>query len=175
MGATKTETKITIDNLTGEIITEENVKVMNMEFEPRYIKMYVDDIVRLNGISPTCTNIIFAIARRMGSKNEVALIKGIKETIALECGVSLKRVDNMILELKKNHLLIAIPNKRSCYILDPHLFSRESWKENKALRLQVTYLPDYNRKVIQAGFSSDIQPELPFEKADALARKGWED
>lgn len=174
MGAIKETTNITINHDTGEVIEESNVRNLAVEFEPKYIKMYVEDIARISGLGGTAGNIILAIARRMGSRNEVALVRGIKKTIALECGVKLKTVDNTILSLKEKKLLIALP-ERSCYILDPHLFSRESWKENKALRLQVTYLPDYNRKVIQASIPNDVQPELPFDKTEALPRQGWED
>ena len=54
-----------------------------------------------------------------------------------------KQIDN----LRKANILLPIPNKRGCYLVDPNLFARGSWNDIKQLRLIIDYNIDGSRNL----------------------------
>ena len=65
----QTETKTIIDHQTGEIIQTEHNQKGFVEKEPDYVKLYLQDIARLNNLPPSTSSLMTLIIRSMGYNN----------------------------------------------------------------------------------------------------------
>lgn len=149
---TKTEVyTVTSDN--GEVIEEHNHQTFMVEREPYYVKLYIEDIGRLNGISTTQNKILLAFIRSMGYSNVIPVYKPIKMMIAKDLNVSLNTINMAVSDFKKKGLFIQIA--RGMYIADPNLFGKGKWSDIKSLRLSIEYKEDGTKKL-----SSDLPEQL---------------
>jgi len=144
---TKTVSQLTessyIDNDTGELKRKEDVKMHRFESEPEYVKMYVDDILKLNDLPTSSNNVVRSILKRMNYDNQVVLVRAIKDQIADECKISNNTVEKRIIDLKKKNVLIPYDKEKnrrsSVYIVNPNYFAKGKWENIKKIRVQITY------------------------------------
>lgn len=149
---TKTEV-YTVTNNSGEVVEEHNHQTFMIEREPYYVKLYIEDIGRLNGISTTQNKILLSFIRSMGYSNLIPTYKPIKMMIAKELNVSLNTINMAVSDFKKKGLFI--PVARGMYIADPNLFGKGKWSDIKSLRLSIEYKKDGTKKL-----SSDLPEQL---------------
>lgn len=135
-----------------------NQNVSSFEKEPPYVKIYLEDIGRLNGLDPSEQKLINELVFNMGYNNVVPSYKPVKETIAKNIGVSLSTVNRCIQTLYKKGVLIR--KARGFYIMDPNLFGRGSWKDIKKIRMTIDYDVD-GTKTINTEVSKQL--DLNFE------------
>ena len=111
----KTEGKKIVHVQTAEHITTDEHGVVNtrieqnvsaFEKEPPYVKVYMQDIGRLNGLDPSEQKLINELVFNMGYNNVVPSYKPVKEMMAERIGVSLSTVNNCIQSLYKKGVLI---------------------------------------------------------------------
>lgn len=127
----------TINHESGEIIEETLVTTSNFEKEPDFVKLYLDDIMRLSSIPKSGNNLLMALLRRMTYENEIVIVKSIRNDICLNLGIAdvtfRKAMDmfcsNGILTKKTSNI----------YIANPDLFGRGAWQDIKSIRLLVEY------------------------------------
>lgn len=133
----------TINHQTGEVVVDKVMKSYKVDSEPSFVKMYVDDVAKLNKLGKTASSLLFSMVKRVGYDSVIALSVHVKREIAIEMGIkSVQTVDNTIGELIHNEVL-----KRVCqgtYMLNPHYFAKGSWKDVKELRggyiqMKITY------------------------------------
>ena len=127
----------TIDNNTGEVIEQKTTKESYVEREPDYVKLYLQDIAKLNGLSNADSSFMNSILKRMDYDNEILLVSHTKKKISAEINVKIKTIDKAISVLVKKKILFRID--RGVYRFNPYLFGRGKWKDIKAIRLEVTY------------------------------------
>lgn len=161
----------TVIDENGEIKLETETKGFPVEREPDYVKLYLHDLVRLNGLPKSSENLMLALAQMMTKGNIVALYMPIKKRLAVMLNTSVSNIDKGIKMLVKAKMLIR--QDRGLYIIDPYLVGRGKWDDVKKLRISLEYSPEYGRRVVEAGLPR--QPELPFDQTDALPGQGWED
>ena len=133
------------DSETGEIIQSRRTEVSSFEREPPYVKVYLEDIGRLNGLSPTEQKMINELVFNMGYNNVVPSYKPVKQSIANKLGVSLEGVNKSIQSLYKKGVLIR--KARGFYIMDPNIFGRGSWKDVKNIRMTIDYNEDGTKTI----------------------------
>lgn len=134
---------VRVDRETGEIIDQQqttevrsivNKKVPN---EPDYVKIYkyVNTLFAFKGIKQTLTPFIIEISNHMTYAKEgqiVNLNRTTKAMIAENMGVSTKRLDQVIAELKSYDILRKIQN--GVYSVNPYIVARGSWADIRKLQ-----------------------------------------
>lgn len=124
----------TIDHLTGEITkhTSTVVQLNKLPPEPEYIKLYVDDIGKLHGLSPTHREVLLYVAAASGYDGIATISARRKAAIALTIGGSVKTVSNALTECLKAGLLRRVAHGE--YEPNPYVFGRGSWAEIRERR-----------------------------------------
>jgi len=136
-----------VNAVTGEVLEQHSISVVRMDREPDYVKLYLNDIMKLNDLPASSSSILFRILNRMGYDNKVVLVNEIKEDIAKEVGTSYDTVRKRITELVKKKILLPSGRKErsAVYIVNPSIFARGKWEDVKRIRLTVEYGPDGKR------------------------------
>lgn len=127
-------TEQTIDGLTGEITkhTSTVVQLNKLPPEPEYIKLYVDDIGKLHGLSPAHREVLLYVAAASGYDGIATISARRKAAIALTIGGSVKTVSNALTECVKAGLLRRVAHGE--YEPNPFVFGRGSWAEIRERR-----------------------------------------
>lgn len=147
----------TINVETGEVVEQINTKTYSVDREPNYIKMYIDDITRLNDLPKGLSPILLELVRTMGYNNIIPAYKPIKMMVCRRLDISLNYLDKSIQKLHKKGILIRI--HRGIYMADPDLFARGKWEDIKSLRLIVDYDKDGSKK-LKSDLSEQMQLRL---------------
>ena len=121
----------------GEMTEEIRMMVKRVEKEPSFIKVYLNDILYLEGISGGLNGILYGIMKRVGYNNELVLNSEIKRRIAEETKKSFNTVNGAITKFVKGKILIR--TGIGVYTLNPYLFGKGSWEEIRKVRLTITY------------------------------------
>jgi len=129
----------------GEVIQSTKQDVAMFEKEPPYVKVYLEDIGRLNGLNGAEQKLVNELVFNMGYNNIVPSYKPVKEMIAAKIGVAYNTLETAIKELYKKGILIR--KARGLYIMDPHLFGRGSWKDVQKIRMVIDYNPDGTKTI----------------------------
>ncbi len=140
---------VKVDTYTGEIIdqqqTTEIKSIINKKIpnEPDYIKIYkyVNTLFAFKGIKTSLTPFIIEISNHMTYAKEgqiVNLNKVTKTMIAENMGVSIKRLDQVISELKNYDILRKIQN--GVYGVNPYIVARGAWADIRKLQMQYDFM-----------------------------------
>lgn len=146
-----------VDTNTGEILEQKSTNSYYVEREPDYIKMYIDDITRLNDLPNGLSPILMELVRQMGYNNVIPAYKPIKMMICNRLNISLNYLDKSIQRLHQKGILIRI--HRGIYVADPNLFARGRWEDIRNLRLVVEYNQDGTKK-LKSNLPEEIQLRL---------------
>lgn len=140
---------------------EENRSIKNetyqVESEPDYVKLYIQDIGRLKNFTSAQNKILLAFMRYVGYKNVIPAYKPIKMLIAKELNISIETVNKAVTEFKKKGIFI--PIARGIYIADPELFGRGKWADIKNLRLIIDYNSN-GTKTISSSIGDQLKIDL---------------
>ncbi len=135
------ETGLILDQQqTTEIKSIINKKIPN---EPDYIKVYkyVNTLFAFKGIKQTLTPFIIEISNHMTYAKEgqiVNLNRTTKAMIASNLGVSEKRINQVITELKSYDILRKIQN--GVYSVNPYIVARGSWADVRKLQTHFDFM-----------------------------------
>lgn len=129
----------------GEVIQTTRQEMTMFDKEPPYVKFYLQDIGRLNGLNGAEQKLINELVFNMGYNNIVPSYKPVKEMIAEKIGVAYNTLEAAIKELYKKGILIR--KARGLYIMDPHLFGRGSWKDVQKIRMVIEYNADGTKSI----------------------------
>lgn len=139
------EVKSFIDLATGEVIEQEKTRIVQVEREPDFAKMYFTDLINLMRLEKTTLIVLLCMCREMGYNNVVTINKSKKERLSKELNISVRTIEGCILKLNKVGFMIRINNGE--YLIDPNLFARGKWEEIKGIRLIIDYNPDGTRTI----------------------------
>ena len=147
-----------ISDSNGEIkSTENSVTSFTYETEPEYIKLYLNDIGKLNGLSPASNKVLLELIRGMSYNNVIPVYMPIKKMIANKLNISVHAVEKGIKEFYNKGLFVRAA--RGVYIADPNLFGKGKWTDIKKLRLTVEYGKD-GKKQLSSNISQELQLKL---------------
>jgi hypothetical protein len=136
----KESSTITIDGATGEVQQISTTQQFASETEPAFVKLYLKDIIRLKELPPSTSSVLHAILNYMNYNNEIILIGYNKKTICANLNIPMNTLNKAIDNLFKANILIRVAP--SCYVVDPELFGKGSWKDIKNIRLSIEYTED---------------------------------
>jgi hypothetical protein len=138
-------TREIVNTSTGEIISTEKLTHAVVEKEPPHVKIYLEDIARINNLPPAAAKVLNLLIQNMGYNNMVPMLKPFKEVICNALEIKMNTLDKVISELKEKQILH--PFARGLYILDPYLFAKGRWENIKNLRLIIEYDNNGNRRL----------------------------
>lgn len=143
-----------VDADTGEvrnIVRHERHVTRSVEGEPHFIKVYLNDIARLNGIQAKAIQVLFELLSMMDYRNQISLSAGKKKEMcekldiwsrrsngATELGVNI--LDQQIHRLVKGGFLSR--KDKGVYVANPDLFGRGRWGDIRKIRLSIEYTED---------------------------------
>lgn len=122
-----------IDNTTGEVTAQYTMQ--RVQVEPDYVKLYLDTVLTFNSLPITLNPILNELLKRMtyaDDEQTIAINKAIKEKIAAKCGITTKRVQQVISQLTKKGVFVQIA--RGYYRVNPYVFGRGSWRDIQNIR-----------------------------------------
>lgn len=142
----------------GEIKnTESSITSFTYETEPEYIKLYLNDIGKLNGLSPASNKVLLELIRGMSYNNVIPVYMPIKKMIANKLGISIHAVEKSVKEFYNKGLFVRAA--RGVYVADPNLFGKGKWNDIKKLRLTIEYGKD-GKKQLSSNISEELQLKL---------------
>lgn len=134
-----------LDCETGEILRRKKFTSALIEKEPPHVKIYLEDIAKINDLPPAAAKVLNILVQNMGYNNMVPMLKPFKEVICRSLDIKMNTLEKVIALLKEKHILHVFA--RGLYILDPYLFAKGRWEDIKNLRLIIEYDKDGNRKL----------------------------
>lgn len=88
--------------------------------EPPFIKLYLDDLSRLNGLTSVQRTVLNIVMKYASYGNELVVTKKTRDTILKEGNIALGSFKNALSVLVQKELLYK-GNKRSIYVINPLL------------------------------------------------------
>lgn len=155
-----------VDGQTGELVGQGiEVKSLAVETEPKFVKLYTQDIGRLYGLTDSSNKVLMVLAKYMTYKSNVVVLYGpIKTMMMQELGMNRNTFNKAIDTLYKSGFLIR--KARACYVLDPCIFGSGSWADVKAVRLSIEYKQDGSKQI-----KTDLVRENHVERIGRGAKK----
>jgi hypothetical protein len=121
------------DALTGEVLSsKKSSSTFSVDSEPPYIKLYLDCIASLHGLTSTSNDVLKCLLENMTYQNEVILNSVIKNRMAERLGISTRQIDNNLTQLKKADIIRVVG--RGVFMFNPEIFARGKWPETKEAR-----------------------------------------
>jgi predicted HTH transcriptional regulator len=143
-------TKQTVDTKTGEVLSEETKKVVQLHKEPPYVKMYLDDLAAILNLSSGCKGLLYGLMRQMNYDGIITITKSTRERLAAGIGVKEPAVRNQITTLCKKGIIRRIGTGE--YEANPYLFAKGEWtdirKRREGFTLEIKYTPDGNKHLL---------------------------
>lgn len=131
------------DEKTGQMVTKRANKVLNWGDEPRYIKLYLEDVMYLSDMPKQYAGLTMALLKRVSYAGDedgmcVTLIPRIKKVICKELGwKNEKSLNNALSKLVEGKILFRID--RGLYRFNPYLFGKGDWQDIGRLRMEIGY------------------------------------
>jgi hypothetical protein len=135
------------------VIKEENkTTVFTIGREPDYVKIYLNDILRLNDIPKSSNAILLAILRRMTYDNDIALFAPVKRQIAKELDIKEVTISKAIELFVQKSILFR--KDRGLYLINPYFLGRGRWEDISSIRLQIIY-EKTGRMILKTEFENE--------------------
>ena len=146
------ETLVT-DGLTGEVIGNKiEAEFTSSAKEPAFIKLYIDDLILINDLPSSSSNILWELIKGLTYDNQIVLNSSIKKRICSNLDIKMPTLNNALTKFTKKEILYRV--EPGIFLPNPFLFAKGSWNEVKALRLLVDYSPN-GTKTIQAEINGE--------------------
>lgn len=141
-----------VDLATGQIHTQKMVTQRKVSREPDFVKLYLDDVMKLNDIPKKKTDVLYLLLKKMNYDNEITVVASHKREMAKELDCSVINIDKTLHLLVNKGVLIR--KDRGVFFANPLLFGKGSWQDIEELRLQLRY-NKHDGKQIGATVSKD--------------------
>lgn len=147
---------------TKEVLTKETKYYKHVIKEPSFIKLYLDDIGRLNSLQPRTVAILRELLKRVDYSNRVNISLGVKKDICTTLSilnksgtVAVNVFSQHLSKLSEASLLFKI--ETGSYIINPKLFAKGDWMNIKKIVLMVSY--DVNGREVFAKSKQEKKPK----------------
>lgn len=138
---------VQIINENGEVTETQKTssKIVKLPKEPNFVKLYFDQLGVAFGVSKGLSPILLKLVEfaTYANKNDkeggmlLYLNKPLKERIAEDLNVSVKRIENAITQFVKSNYMRRI--ERGAYQFNPALFGKGDWSDIGEIRAIYSY------------------------------------
>ena len=131
----KTSTRVVVDNLTGEIISEESsVESVRVSKEDDFAKLYLDGVELLRGLTGGQLSLLLSLARRMNYSGEVMVAGSHRREVMAETGVGGVTLARALRALRDKGVITPVDGVRGFYKVNPRVLAKGSWRSARAMR-----------------------------------------
>lgn len=137
------ESDLVQTNENGEVTAQSSTSVARIPSEPRFVKLYLQDVLYLSDMPQQYDALLLALMRYVSFADakygmSIPLVAQVKKDICAEMGwKKMQSLDNALAKLVKGKILSKIG--RGFYRLNPYLFGVGEWPDIRKLRLQIEY------------------------------------
>lgn len=142
----------TIDFQTGEMMSKRTATKRYLNKEPDFVKLYLDDVMKLNDIPAKKTDVLYLLLKKMNYDNEITVVASHKRDIAKQLSCSVISIDKTLGLLVDKNILIR--KDRGVFLANPNIFGKGNWKDIEQLRLLLTY--DSKGKNVESGIVNSL-------------------
>lgn len=144
------ETALKIEE-NGNVKEVEQCKIVSLQQEPPYIKMYIEDLTAILKLPSGTKDLLYLLLLKMDYENMVTLTSRSKKEIADRAGMRIQTFDNYLKKLVDADVFKRIG--RGEYKVNPSLFARGEWNRISKQRdewwtLTVTYKNNGEKEVV---------------------------
>lgn len=133
-----------VDFESGEVKTEVEISELRFPQEPPFVKMYVQDLCCVLGVSNADQSLLRHLLARLDYEGFVVVTTRIRESIAQALNINQKTLRNRLNSLVKANLIK--PVSRNDYRVNPDFFARGDWKKICEQKLSYSMNITYNSK-----------------------------
>lgn len=161
-----------IDGNTG-LVTENKIEqqFITQNKEPAFIKLYLDDLILINNLPTSSSNILWELVKGITYDNEIMLNSSVKKRICARLDIKMQTLDNALTKFVKKQILFRV--EKGIFLPNPYLFAKGSWNEVKELRMVINYTE--KGKTVQAEINGesaiDTHSEEDIEALNELINK----
>jgi hypothetical protein len=164
------KSQVVTNHETGEITAEQTEKITILPKEPPYIKVYLEDIAKIQDLPAGSTSLLYELLKMMNYEtNEIFLNSSLKKRIAEKLGIkNTKSIDNALTQFHQSNILIRI--ERGIYMANPNLFGKGTWQQIHKLRkfsIRLIYGED-GSKEIQADIDFQLEQAKQLSLEDSI-------
>ena len=149
-----------VDPNSGEVISNLEEKVVRLPSEPPFVKMYLDDISQIVGLTPRYKSLLMLMIRKMDYECMITLTPRTRKIMAQELGLGDGSFRNDLTDLVKTGIVRRVASNE--FQANPIYFARGDWssvcKKRREFVMQVKYKTDGTREVTTG--STEIQNDL---------------
>lgn len=137
--------KIIQDEKGNTIAKEHEIKSIDAEQEPPFVKVYLKDIIWLTNNPKWINKVLGELLKNMGYGNEIILNTTLRKRYAKSVGITLNSFNKALSNLKKSNILLS--KEKGIYIANPELFAKGRWEQIKTLKMEISYTKDGSRSI----------------------------
>lgn len=143
-------TRETRDKHTGELEQISSEKVSYLPTEPPYVKLYLEDIAKLHGLTKSNSEVMHALFTKMDYEGIITLVSSSKQRIADSLGIRVQTINNTLQSLLKSDIIRRVG--RGEFMFNPSIIAKGDWQSilknrDKYIQLNVTYSADNERHI----------------------------
>ncbi|HGJ5878884.1 MAG TPA: replication/maintenance protein RepL, partial [Arsenophonus nasoniae] len=97
--------KSIVDAESGEVKHLESINTIRLPEEPPYVKLYLDDLVRINDLPNSTSKILYQFVRKMNYDGQIILNAAVKRMIGSLINVKVQSISNAITSLIKKDIM----------------------------------------------------------------------
>lgn len=146
-----------VDNITGEITSKSETKVLKLEKNTeKFFKFFVESVGTLYGLNAASSfKVLFAILNMATTRdNVVSLAYGMRKRICQNIGIHLNVFARAIKELTDREILKNTGHK-DYFFLNPHIFGQGSLIDVEKLRHSIEFEYDFKKGEAKRTISAD--------------------
>ena len=167
-----------IDHKTGEVISQEQSRIVRERKKERFIKIFVDNLgYVIDNFTNMEKNVFLSLLKEMNYYNVIKLDSGLRKTLEISAKISQGTVSKTINKLIEKNAVIKIDeiNKDEFgiafftgkeYVVNPQLVGSGSFKELS--RMRRTIVMDYDFEKFET--KKEIQLEVKYDGFDEVYR-----
>jgi hypothetical protein len=139
----KQSSESTVIDAQGNVQSHSENKVLSWGEEPRYVKLYLEDIMYLQDLPKQFVGVTNALLKRVSYASEengmcVVLVPSTKREICKELGYKrMTSLNNALQKLLMGEIIYRV--ERGVYRFNPYLFGKGDWQDVAKLRLEINY------------------------------------
>lgn len=127
-----------LDLDTGEVNTTEIKQTfVTKGQEPRFVKVYLDDLLLLKDLPTKSSAILWELIKNTTYENKIILNGSIKKEIISRLDIKISTLNNALSRFTKAEILYRLDT--GIYMPNPYLFARGKWEDVQDLRMIVDY------------------------------------
>ena len=139
----KQSIETSVMNEKGEIVSKRANQTLSWGEEPKYIKLYLQDILYFSDMPKHHEKILYELLKRTTYASEkegmqIILNASVKKRIAENLGIqNIRSINNALSDLVRGKILYRIDT--GLYGLNSYFFGKGDWQDISRLRLEINY------------------------------------